>query len=81
MYRPHDKECSGKVEKYPRDGKRKRRSQFKRWEDEFKLTEGLYWRRDRIHWKMLKEAFAKRHTERHTSKQTEVQDVDLIQTH
>lgn len=51
---------------YPRDGKRKRGRQLKRWEDELKLTAGPYWRRvtrDRIQWKMLEEAFARRHTE------------------
>lgn len=51
---------------YPRDGKRSKGRQQKRWEDELKLTAGPNWRRvarDRKQWKMLEEAFAKRHTE------------------
>ncbi|XP_030025374.2 uncharacterized protein LOC115443910 [Manduca sexta] len=51
---------------YPRDGKRKRGRQCKRWEDELKLTAGPNWRRvarDRAQWKSLEEAFANRHTE------------------
>ncbi|GBP67407.1 Retrovirus-related Pol polyprotein from type-2 retrotransposable element R2DM; Endonuclease [Eumeta japonica] len=51
---------------YPRDGKRKRGRQHRRWEDELKLTTGPKWRRvarDRKQWKMLEEAFANRHTE------------------
>lgn len=51
---------------YPRDGRRNRGRQSKRWEDELKLTAGPKWRRvarDRVQWKLLEEAFAKRHTE------------------
>lgn len=51
---------------YPRDGKRNRGRQSKRWEDELKLTAGSKWRRvarDRVQWKLLEEAFAMRHTE------------------
>ncbi|GBP07527.1 Putative uncharacterized transposon-derived protein F52C9.6 [Eumeta japonica] len=51
---------------YPRDIKKKRGRQHRRWEDELKLTAGPDWRRvsrDRKQWKMLEEAFANRHTE------------------
>ncbi|GBP53710.1 hypothetical protein EVAR_39864_1 [Eumeta japonica] len=51
---------------YPRDGKRKRGRQHRRWEDKLKLTAGPNWRRvarDRKQWKMLEEAFANKHTE------------------
>ncbi|GBP70293.1 Retrovirus-related Pol polyprotein from type-1 retrotransposable element R2 [Eumeta japonica] len=51
---------------YPRDKKRKRGRQHRRWENELKLTAGSNWRRvvrDRKQWKMLEEAFANRHTE------------------
>ncbi|GBP76279.1 hypothetical protein EVAR_54966_1 [Eumeta japonica] len=51
---------------YPREGRRNRGRQSKRWEDELELTAGPKWRRvarDRVQWKLLEEAFAKRHTE------------------
>lgn len=51
---------------YPRDGKRNRGRQQMRWEDDLRLTAGHLWRRvarDRTQWKMLEEAYAKRHTE------------------
>ncbi|GBP33186.1 Putative uncharacterized transposon-derived protein F52C9.6 [Eumeta japonica] len=51
---------------YPREGRRNRGRQSKRWEDELKLTAGPKWRRvarDRVQWKLLEEAFAKKHTE------------------
>lgn len=51
---------------YPRNNKRSRGKQFRRWEDELKLTAGPNWRRvarDRTQWKQLEEAFTKRHTE------------------
>ncbi|GBP67515.1 hypothetical protein EVAR_49882_1 [Eumeta japonica] len=51
---------------YPREGKRNRGRQSKRLEDELKLTAGPKWKRvarDRVQWKLLEEAFAKRHTE------------------
>lgn len=50
----------------PRDGKRGRGRQVRRWEDDLKQTAGPFWlrvARDRIHWKELEEAYAKRHTE------------------
>ncbi|CAF4810844.1 unnamed protein product [Pieris macdunnoughi] len=50
----------------PRDGKRGRGRQVRRWEDDLKLAAGPFWlrvARDRIHWKELEEAYAKRHTE------------------
>lgn len=50
----------------PRDGKRSRGRQIRRWEDDFKQTAGPFWlrvARDRTHWKELEEAYAKRHTE------------------
>ncbi|CAF4908416.1 unnamed protein product [Pieris macdunnoughi] len=50
---------------YPRNGKRSRGRQYRRWEDELKLTAGPNWRRvalDRTQWKELEEAFAERHT-------------------
>lgn len=54
------------TEWYPRDGKRNRGRQNSRWEDELKRTAGPNWRRvtqDRQQWKMLEEAFARRHAE------------------
>ncbi|GBP60294.1 hypothetical protein EVAR_91578_1 [Eumeta japonica] len=51
---------------YPREGRRNRGRQSKRWEDELKLTTGPKWRRvarDRVQGKLLEEAFAKRHNE------------------
>ncbi|GBP75129.1 hypothetical protein EVAR_42372_1 [Eumeta japonica] len=51
---------------YPRDGKRKRGKQHRRWKDELKLTAGPNWRRvtrDRKQRKILEEIFANRHTE------------------
>lgn len=51
---------------YPRDGKRSRGRQQTRWEDDLKLTAGHHWRRvarDRTQWKMLEEAYVKRHAE------------------
>lgn len=51
---------------YPRDGKRCRGRQQMRWENELKLTAGPKWRRvaqDRKQWRLLEEAFARRHTE------------------
>lgn len=51
---------------YPRDERRNRERQSKRWEDELKLTAGPKWRRvarDKVQWKLLEKAFAKRHTE------------------
>lgn len=50
----------------PRDGKRGRGRQVRRWEDDLKQTAGPLWMRvarDRTHWKELEEAYAKRHTE------------------
>lgn len=50
----------------PRGGKRSRGRQVRRWEDDLKQTAGPFWSRvarDRIHWKELEEAYAKRHTE------------------
>lgn len=47
---------------YPRDGKRKRGGQRKRWEDEIKAAAGATWSRkamDKQLWKTLGEAFAK----------------------
>lgn len=47
---------------YPRDRKRKRGRQFRRWEDEVKATAGSTWSRtarEREEWKKLEEAFAK----------------------
>lgn len=63
---PQEKWSKTVTDWYPRDGKRKRGRQRKRWEDELKLTAGPNWRRvarDRRQWKMLEEAFAQRHTE------------------
>ncbi|GBP47080.1 hypothetical protein EVAR_96035_1 [Eumeta japonica] len=51
---------------YPRDGRRSRGRQMTRWEDDLKLTAKHHWRkvaRDRTQWKMLEEAYAKRHAE------------------
>jgi hypothetical protein len=51
---------------YPRDHKRKRGRQFKRWVDEIVQIAGKTWTRlamDREKWKMLEEAFAKRQTD------------------
>ncbi|CAK1597711.1 unnamed protein product [Parnassius mnemosyne] len=50
----------------PRDGKRGKGRQVRRWEDDLKQTAGPFWlrvARDRNHWKKLEEAYAKRHTE------------------
>ncbi|CAH2236117.1 jg15113 [Pararge aegeria aegeria] len=51
---------------YPRHWKRSRERQQVRWADDLKLTTGLHWRslaRDRTKFKIMEEAFAKRHTE------------------
>ncbi|GBP18476.1 hypothetical protein EVAR_93881_1 [Eumeta japonica] len=51
---------------YPRDGKRNRGRQQTRREDDLKLTAGHQWRkvaRDRTQWKLLEEAYGKRHNE------------------
>ncbi|GBP40665.1 hypothetical protein EVAR_36400_1 [Eumeta japonica] len=43
----------------PRVGKSSRSRQVRRWEDDLKQTEGLFWlkvARDRTHWKELEEA-------------------------
>ena len=51
---------------YPRDMKRKRGRQFRRWEDEIIQIAGRTWSRlarDREKWKGLEEAFARRHTD------------------
>lgn len=50
----------------PKNGKRRRGRQTRRWEDELRLTAGPYWLRaalDRRHWRELEEAFARRHSE------------------
>ncbi|CAF4950645.1 unnamed protein product [Pieris macdunnoughi] len=47
-------------------GKRGSGRQVWRWENDLKLAAGPFWlrvARDRIHWKELEEAYAKRHTE------------------
>lgn len=47
---------------YPRDKKRKRGRQIRRWEDEIKATAGKTWTRkalNRAEWKKMEEAFAK----------------------
>ncbi|GBP06891.1 hypothetical protein EVAR_92783_1 [Eumeta japonica] len=54
----------------PRVGKISRGRQVRRWEDDLKQTAGPFWlrvARDRIHWKELEEAYAKRHTNLGTS--------------
>lgn len=51
------------TEWYPRDGKRKRGRQFKRWDDDIKKIAGILWTRaakDRNKWKSLEEAFVER---------------------
>ncbi|GBP31979.1 hypothetical protein EVAR_18518_1 [Eumeta japonica] len=58
--------CKAVSEWYPRDGKRSRGRQCIKWEDDIKTTAGPRWRRvtqDRPQWKLLEEAYAKRHTE------------------
>ncbi|CAH2097985.1 unnamed protein product [Euphydryas editha] len=62
----HGKWCKAVSEWYPRDGKRSRGRQCIRWEDDIKMTAGPKWRRitqDRPQWKLLEEAYVKRHTE------------------
>lgn len=50
---------------YREDTRRKGRPKI-RWHDDFRPTLGLYWTRvaeDRVQWRELEEAYAKRHTE------------------
>ena len=54
------------TEWYPRDGKRNKGRQTKRWEDDLKKIAGPEWTRiakDRIKWKALEEAFVERQAE------------------
>lgn len=50
---------------YPRDSNRYRAQQQRRWANELKLTMLPKWRRieNRKQWKLLEQAFVKRHTE------------------
>ena len=57
-----EKWCKAMIEWYPRNQKKKRGRQFKRWEDDIKATAGPLWSKtakDRKEWKKLEEVFFK----------------------
>ncbi|GBP51312.1 hypothetical protein EVAR_34098_1 [Eumeta japonica] len=63
---PQEKWSKSVTDWYRRDEKSNRGRQQTRWEDDLKLTAEHHWRRvawDRTRWKLLEEAYAKRHTE------------------